>query len=92
MTSTVDILVSGPFARTMLTNFLFFASLNGLVFPPLYVHQLGGNEVAIGVVAMCSAAGIVCQPLVGAFIDRIVRHFFMVLGVTGLVVSCPPSS
>jgi MFS family permease len=89
VTSTVDILVSGPFARTMLTNFFFFASLNGFILLPLYIHQLGGNEAAIGVVqGMYSAAGIVCQPLVGAWIDRVGRHFFMVLGVVVLTVSC----
>ena len=89
VTSTFDILISGPFARTMLTNFFFFGSLNGFVLLPLYVHQLGGNEAAIGVVqGMYSAAGILCQPLVGAWIDRFGRRFFMVLGVTVLVVSC----
>src|SRR5204863_5365586 len=35
-----------------------------------------------------SAAGILCQPLVGAWIDRVGRHFFMVLGVTVLTVAC----
>jgi MFS family permease len=89
VTSTADILASGPFARTMLTNFFFFGSLNGFVLLPLYVHQLGGNEVSIGVVqGMYSAAGIVCQPLIGAWIDRIGRHVFMVVGVTVLVLSC----
>ena len=89
VTSTVDILVSGPFVRTMLTNFFFFGSLNGFILLPLYIHQLGGNEAAIGVVqGMYSATGIVCQPLVGAWIDRVGRHFFMVLGVVVLTVSC----
>ncbi|HYB43461.1 MAG TPA: MFS transporter [Candidatus Methylomirabilis sp.] len=89
MTSTYDILFSGPFGRTMLTNFFFFGSLNGYVLLPLYVHQLGGNEGVIGVVqGMYSAAGILCQPLVGACIDRVGRHFFMVLGTTLLTLSC----
>ncbi len=89
MTSTHDILVSGPFARTMLTNFFFFGSLNGFVLLPLYVHQLGGSEAAIGLVqGTYSAAGILCQPLVGAWIDRVGRHFFMVLGATVLTISC----
>jgi MFS family permease len=89
MTSTYDILVSGPFARTMLTNFFFFASLNAFVLLPLYVHQLGGSEAAIGLVqGTYSAAGILCQPLVGAWIDRVGRRVFMVLGATVLTVSC----
>ena len=88
VTSTFDILVSGPFVRTMLTNFFFFGSLNGFVLLPLYIHRLGGNEAAIGLVqGMYSAAGILCQPLVGAWIDRIGRRLFMVLGVTVLTVS-----
>jgi len=89
VTSTQDILWSGPFARTMLTNFFFFGSLNGFVLLPLYVHQLGGSEAAIGLVqGSYSAAGILCQPLVGAWIDRVGRHFFMILGATLLTVSC----
>src|SRR6266511_3756107 len=73
----------------MLTNFFFFASLNGFVLLPLYVHQLGGNEAAVGLVqGMYSAAGILCQPLVGAWIDRVGRRFFMILGVTVLTASC----
>jgi MFS family permease len=89
VTSTFDILVSGPFARTMLTNFFFFGSLNGFVLLPLYIHHLGGNEATIGLIqGMYSAAGIVCQPLVGASIDRMGRRFFMLLGATVLTVSC----
>jgi len=89
VSSTVDILVSGPFARTMLTNFFFFGSLNGFVLLPLYVQEQGGSEAAIGLVqGMYSAAGILCQPLVGAWIDRIGRRLFMVLGATVLTVSC----
>jgi MFS family permease len=89
VTSTHDILVSGPFVRTMLTNFFFFGSLNGFVLLPLYIHQLGGTEAAIGLVqGMYSGAGIVCQPLVGAWIDRFGRRFFMVLGAALLTVSC----
>jgi MFS family permease len=89
VTSTYEILVSGPFARTMLTNFFFFASLNGFVLLPLYIHQLGGNEATIGMVqAMYSTAGIVCQPLVGAWIDRVGRRQFMLFGAVVVVVSC----
>src|SRR5437667_11690295 len=85
VTSTFDILVSGPFVRTMLTNFFFFGSLNGFVLLPLYIHRLGGDEADIGLVqGMYSAAGILCQPLVGAWIDRIARRLSMVLGVAVL--------
>ncbi len=88
MNPTFEIMTSSPFARAMLTNFFFFASLNGFVLLPLYIHQMGGNEAQIGVVqGMYSAAGILCQPLVGAFIDRIGRHFFMLVGVILVTVT-----
>src|SRR5712692_6378924 len=88
VTSPFQILVSGPLVRTMLTNFFFFGSLNGFVLLPLYIHRLGGDEAAIGLVqGAYSAAGILCQPLVGAWIDRIGRRFFMILGATVLTVS-----
>jgi MFS family permease len=87
--TTYEILASGPFGRTMLTNFFFFGSLNGFVLLPLYIHQLGGTEAAIGVVqGVYSGAGIVCQPLVGAWIDRFGRRFFMIFGATVLTVAC----
>ena len=64
-------MVSGPFGRAMLTAFFFFGSLNGFVLLPLYIHQLGGTEASIGLVqGLYSATGIICQPLVGAWIDR----------------------
>jgi MFS family permease len=87
--STYDILVSGPFARTMLTNFFFFAGLNSFVLLPLYIHQLGGHEATIGVVqAMYSVAGILCQPLVGAWLERFGGRVFMVFGVMMLALAC----
>lgn len=87
VTTTLE-LMRGPFARVMLTNFFFFGSLNGFVLLPLYIHALGGNEGQIGIVqGMYSAAGILCQPLVGALVDRIGRRFFMLLGVTVVTVT-----
>src|SRR5678815_6132374 len=44
-------MVSGPFARAMLTAFFFFGSLNGFVLLPLYIHRLGGTEASIGTVS-----------------------------------------
>ena len=88
MISALQITISGPFARTMLSNFFFFGSLNGFVLLPLYIHQLGGNEASIGVVqGMYSATGILCQPLIGAWIDRLGRRVFMMVGVVVLTVS-----
>ena len=81
-------MVSGPFARAMLTAFFFFGSLNGFVLLPLYIHQLGGTEASIGMVqGLYSATGIICQPLVGAWIDRLGRRTFMLLGASILTVA-----
>jgi len=73
----------------MLTNFFFFGALNGFLLLPLYIQRLGGDEADIGLVqGLYSAAGIVCQPVVGALIDYLGRRFFMRLGALLLVVSC----
>ena len=85
----LELLTHGPFARIMLTNFFFFGALNGFLLLPLYIHRLGGDEADIGLVqGLYSAAGIVCQPVVGALIDYLGRRFFMRLGTATLVVSC----
>jgi MFS family permease len=79
----------GPFAQGMLTSFFFFGSLNGFVLLPLYIEQLGGTEAGIGLVqGLYSAAGIVCQPLVGALVDRLGRRTFMLLGAGLLALTC----
>ncbi len=80
--------LGGPFARAMVTSFLFFGSLNGFVLLPLYIARLGGTEAEIGLVqGMYSSAGILCQPLVGLWVDRVGRRFFMLVGVTILTAS-----
>lgn len=82
-------MLSGPFVLAMLTSFLFFGSLNGFVLLPIYVARLGGTEADIGIVqGMYSVAGILCQPLVGAWVDRLGRRPFMLLGTTLLTVTC----
>lgn len=68
-------------------TFFFFLGLNGFVLLPLYIHGLGGTEVEIGLVmGLYSAVGIVCQPLIGPFVDALGRRPFMVTGV-GLVLA-----
>lgn len=89
MNPFVRLVSTGPFAQSMLTSFFFFGSLNGFVLLPLYVKQLGGTEAAVGLVqGLYSATGIVCQPLVGALIDRLGRRFFMLVGTGVLAVTC----
>jgi MFS family permease len=75
-------LLASPFARATTTNFFFFLGLNGFVLLPLHIAQLGGTEVEIGIVmALHSGAGIVCQPLIGPWVDAVGRRPFMLAGV-----------
>src|SRR5438067_8328323 len=68
-------LAHNAFVRATLTNFFFSLSLNGYVLLPLHVHALGGTDVAIGLVmGVYSAVGIVCQPLVGPWVDALGRR------------------
>jgi MFS family permease len=84
----LELLAGGPFARATLTSFFFQSSLNCFILLPLYVHRLGGTEADIGLVqGVYSAAGILCQPIIGLWLDRIGRRFFMRLGVVLLIVS-----
>jgi MFS family permease len=81
-----SILAPTPFVRATVTNFFFFLGLNGFVLLPLYIQLLGGNEIQIGLVmGLHSAVGIVCQPLIGPWVDVIGRRPFMLTGI-GLTV------
>ena len=72
----------------MLTSFFFFSSQNGFVLLPLYVKQIGGTPVEIGfVMGIYSAVGIVCQPLLGPWVDAIGRRPFMLVGVACVLAS-----
>jgi len=82
----LEFVASGPFARATFTNFVFMSSLSCLILLPLYIQRLGGTEAEIGFVqGMYSAAGIICQPLIGLWLDRMGRRFFMLLGVALLL-------
>jgi MFS family permease len=84
----LELPVGGPFARATLTSFFFSSSLSCFILLPLYVHQLGGTEAEIGLVqGVYSAAGILCQPVIGLWLDRIGRRFFMTLGVSLIIAS-----
>ncbi|HET7341540.1 MAG TPA: MFS transporter [Methylomirabilota bacterium] len=76
------ILALTPFVRATVTNFFFGCGVNGFVLLPLYIQQLGGTEIEIGLVmGLYSAVGIVCQTLIGPWIDVIGRRPFMLAGV-----------
>jgi len=82
------ILTQQAFLGATLTNFFFFASLNCFFLLPLYIQQLGGTEVAVGtVMGIYSAVGILCQPLIGPWIDAIGRRPFMIVGCVLVVLS-----
>jgi MFS family permease len=77
-----SILAPTPFVRATVTNFFFFLSLNGFVLLPIYIQQLGGNEIQIGLVmGVYSAVGILCQPLIGPWVDVVGRRPFMLVGI-----------
>jgi MFS family permease len=76
------ILADNPFLRATLTNFFFFFSMNAFLLLPLYITSLGGSVVDIGLVmGLYNMVGIVCQPLVGPWVDAIGRRPFMLTGV-----------
>jgi MFS family permease len=82
------ILAQQAFLTATATSFFFFASLNCFFLLPLYVQQLGGTEVAVGtVMGVYSATGILCQPLVGPWVDAVGRRPFMLLGTALVVLS-----
>jgi len=75
------ILAPSPFARATVTNFFFCLSLNAFILLPLYIQALGGTEVEIGVImGLYSAMGILCQPLIGPWVDVVGRRPFMLAG------------
>lgn len=77
-----SILADNPFLRATVTNFFFFFGMNGFILLPLYVTSLGGTEVEVGLVmGLYNAVGIVCQPLVGPWVDALGRRPFMLAGV-----------
>jgi MFS family permease len=82
----VPIVAQREFVRATLTNFSFALSLNAYVLLPLHVQALGGTEIEIGIVmGLYSAVGIICQPLIGPWVDAFGRRAFMV-GGTALVL------
>lgn len=77
-----------PFLQITVTNFFFFCGLNGFVLLPLYIQELGGTEVEIGVVmGVYNAIGIVCQPLVGPWVDAFGRRLFIRVGLVLVLTS-----
>ncbi len=88
MSASLPSSLSGQFFLVTSMNFFFFGSVNAFVLLPLYIQRLGGTEAQIGLVmGMYNAAGIFCQPLVGAWVDHIGRRPFLLLGVSLVAVA-----
>jgi MFS family permease len=82
------ILADRAFLGATITNFFFFLSLNCFILLPLYIDGVGGTEIEIGfVMGLYSAVGILCQPLVGPWVDAVGRRPFMLLGAALAVAS-----
>jgi len=70
-------------------NFLFFCNINAFNLLPLYIQDLGGSGAEIGwIMGVYSLAAILCQPLVGRFLERIgIKPFLLIGGATTLLTS-----
>ena len=83
MTAYRHAVLTPQFLYAALANFFFFTSANFFTLLPLYIHEQGGTEVWIGVImGVYSVSGILCQPPVGAWVDRVGRRPFMLLGTS----------
>jgi MFS family permease len=83
--------LSRVFTPTFLTawvaSFLFFISISAFYLLPLYIKSLNGSEVEIGLImGAFNAIAIICQPVVGEWVDRIGRRPFMIFGVVLSVI------
>jgi len=81
-------LLSGPFARVTVANFLFFMNFASFFLLPLYVKSLGGSEAMVGaVMGTGGMAALVILPLIGAALDRFGRRRFFVAGTLGMTAA-----
>ncbi len=82
--------ISRPdFWQATAANFLFFFNINAFNLLPLFVAELGGSEARIGwIMGVYSLAAVICQPLVGRWVERIgIKPFLYLGGVAGLIAS-----
>lgn len=74
-------ILSPAFLTAAAANFLFFTNLSAFFLLPLHIKRLGATEVQLGLImGAYSAVAIVCQPLVGAWVDRAGRRPFLLAG------------
>lgn len=88
MTPRDRLILSPPFLQAAVANFLFFSNLASFNLLPLYIKELGGTEAEIGIImGIQSVSAIICQPLLGEWVDRVGRRAFMLFGtiLAGLI-------
>ncbi len=83
MTSPQRPVLSPPFLRAAVANFLFFSNIASFNLLPLYIKQLGGSDVEIGLImGIYSVSAIFAQPLLGEWVDRLGRRPFLLFGAS----------
>jgi MFS family permease len=81
-------LLSGPFLRATLANFFFFLNFASYFLLPLFLHDLGASEGAIGaVMGSAGLASLLVLPLVGVTIDRVGRRPFLLAGAAAMAAA-----
>ncbi|MGH7263697.1 MAG: MFS transporter [Candidatus Rokuibacteriota bacterium] len=62
-------------------NFMFWTNLAAYFLLPLHLRTLGASDALVGVVmGLYSGTSILCQPVVGVWVDRVGRRPFMLVG------------
>lgn len=80
-------LLTGPFLRLTVANFLFFMTFATFFLLPVRIRQLGGSDGQVGLVmGMNGVAGLAGVFLVGALIDRVGCRVFLRAGMVGMAV------
>ena len=86
---SVPAFITPAFLTAAVANFLFFTNVSAFFLLPLHLQQLGATESHIGLVmGLYSGTAIVCQPVVGAWVDRAGRRPFMVIGAGLAMLAC----
>jgi MFS family permease len=86
---SIPAFITPAFLTAAVANFLFFTNLSAFFLLPLHLKQLGATESHIGLVmGLYSGTAIVCQPVVGAWVDRAGRRPFMVIGAGLAMLAC----
>lgn len=76
-------MLSGPLLRVTIANFFFFLNFASFFLLPLFVKELGGDEVQIGLImGTTGLASLLSTLVVGRFIDRYGARRFLLFGAS----------